>query len=138
MYSDGLNHAIFLYFVLDSDLSLAIWSSPRQNAFLSAGMQSLHQFLSIHVGQGHSLLSLITSIPDHQALISCSNVLHGLLAIQSLKYLRTLLIQMHNHSHSLIVHSLVNMIIAYIFNGSSDQLFHIEFGSGVDFSKNHA
>lgn len=138
VHPQGLDHAVGQELVLDRHLGLAIRTGPRQNAFFPALVQSLDQFLGIGVGEGHSLRGFVGGIADHKALITGPDVLQVLFGVEGLEDLRGLLVKVDNDSHALVVHALVDVVIAYSLDGIPDQLFHIELGGGVNLAKDHA
>ena len=83
--TDWLNKNTFLK-ILNCDLNLCIWSHPRANILSANCVESLNELVAEHMSEGHKLFSLISSISNHETLISSTNIFVFLANMNSFSY----------------------------------------------------
>ena len=142
--NDGVNtergELAVVVLVLDRHLGLSVWANPVKGAVLSDLGELVANPSGQQVGQGHALLGLIRCIAEHDALVSCSNVLWGSRAASAenaLVNVRGLLLNSNNNICSLVVKALVLRVIANVLNCVAHYLLVVDRGLGGDLAKDH-
>lgn len=70
--------------VLNSDLSLGVWSEPWQGAVLGGIVHGLVQLVGELDGQWQHLRSLVGGVSKHDTLVTGTEVLQALLVVETL------------------------------------------------------
>lgn len=87
--------------------------------------------------QRHKLLSLVSGITNHQALISSSNVKFVLLQMDWLSNIWTLLVHSDDDNSCLVIHTDIVGIIANFLDGLSCDLLEVDFSLCMNLSEDH-
>jgi len=90
------------------------------------------------MSEGHKLFSLISSISNHETLISSTNIFVFLANMNSFSYFSWLLIEGNHNAGILVVKTFFNIVITNFFDGLSDNLLiRHQRVSRADFTENH-
>lgn len=90
------------------------------------------------MGDRHTFLRFTGGVTNHKTLISRTEFFKFLFSLKTLENIWTLHIQSNNHSTIFIIHSFFEIIITHFFYSLSYNLFIIDLGFRVYFSKDHA
>lgn len=131
--SDGLAFDL----VFDGDLTLGIGSQPGQSAVNSQVVQLLADVEGQLVREGHKFGGFITSITDHEALITSSDIFVLLVDVDGISDFRGLLFDGNKNGAVLVISTLFDVVITDVLDGFSDNLFIAEFSLRGDFTEDH-
>lgn len=134
--SDGSDSLAF-DLVFDGDLTLGIGSQPGQSAINSQVVKSLADVEGQLVGERHQFGGFITSITNHEALITSSDIFVLLVDVDGISDFGGLLFDGNKNGAVLVISTLVDMIITDVLDGFSDNLFVAEVSLGGDFTEDH-
>mmetsp|Transcript_63861 Transcript_63861/g.169047 ORF Transcript_63861/g.169047 Transcript_63861/m.169047 type:complete len:316 (+) Transcript_63861:590-1537(+) len=141
----GLHGSVSPLHVFDRHLSLTVWAQPPKITILSHVRQFLSQTSCHRVCERHGVLSLITRIPEHDALVTSTDVKIILADVHTACNVRTLLVDADQYLAVLVIQSLaVNaaQVVServkpdVLHNASHDGLV-VNFPSNSDLSCNH-
>lgn len=90
------------------------------------------------VAQRHEFFGFISSVTDHEALVSGSNVELIFFEVNRLSDIGALFIDGDDDDGGFVIHTNVNGVVADFFNGLSGNLFEVDFGLSADFTEDHA
>ena len=90
------------------------------------------------MSQRHIILSLVSSITNHETLITGSDIFLLSVYMHSVCNLARLFVQSYNNSCCFVVHPDIDRVITNFFNSLSDSLFNIRICFSTDLSKYHA
>mmetsp|Transcript_8338 Transcript_8338/g.10720 ORF Transcript_8338/g.10720 Transcript_8338/m.10720 type:complete len:239 (-) Transcript_8338:123-839(-) len=130
------NGHTILQHILTGNLRLTIRTNPWADTILTNFRQLGTQASRKIMRQRHVVLRLIRSIPKHNTLITCTNILH-LDCIHTLSDIRRLSLNGNNDITGLVVKSLGRIIVSNLFNGITNDLLVIHSRSRGDLSKDH-
>jgi hypothetical protein len=138
---DGVNSngddALAFSLVFNGDLGLGIGSQPLQSAVNSQVVESLADVEGQLVRKRHKFGGFVTSITNHEALITSTNVFFLLVNVDGVGDFRGLLFDGNKDSAVLVVSTLFNVVITSVLDGFSNNLFVAEFSVGGDFTEDH-
>mgnify|MGYP003624095068 CR=1 FL=1 len=123
--------------VLDGDLGLGVGSQPREGAVLAGVGHGLVELVGEEKGQGEQLGGLVGGIAEHDALVTGTQLLEGLLVVQTLGNVGRLLLNGNEDVARLVVEALVGRVVADVLDGIADDLLVVEVGLGGDLAKDH-
>merc|ERR1711972_979831 len=101
-----LNRAVGLLQVLDGDLGLPIGPRPPQFAILAHVSELLAQLGRHGVREWHAVLSLISRVAEHDALVTSANVKVLLPNMDAASNVGALLVDAHEHFARLVAQAL--------------------------------
>lgn len=126
--------AVFL--VLDCDLSLRVWSEPRELTTTTSSGHCSIQLVRKHDGQRHVLLSLIGSVTKHNPLIT-SAVIFKRTMIQTLSNIRGLLLNCNEDVAGFVVKTFGRVVISDMLDSVADDFLVVNLSLSGDFTENH-
>lgn len=129
------NHGAILVFVLDSDLSLGIRAQPSALTVVTGLRETLNELAGEDVGEGHELLSLISSITKHVTLITSTNILLLATNVDTAGNLRRLLLDGNHDVAGLVIETLRRVVEANTLDGAADHLLVVHVGKCGDLTK---
>mmetsp|Transcript_17676 Transcript_17676/g.38620 ORF Transcript_17676/g.38620 Transcript_17676/m.38620 type:complete len:388 (-) Transcript_17676:221-1384(-) len=132
----GDRDALFVVFVLASDLCLGVWSDPVAGSVLADLRDLGSQLCGQHVREGHEGFRLVRGVTKHDSLVSGTEVLQ-FLGINGLGNIGGLLLDGHDDVAGLVVESLGRIVVANVLDGIPDDLLVIDRSRGGNFSKDH-
>ena len=123
--------------VLNSDLGLGIRSDPRKGAVEAGFLHRPVEFVCDLNGHWQHLGGLVGRIAKHDTLITGTELLEGLIVVQTLGDILRLLLNGDEDVAGLVVETLLGAVIANVFDGVTDDVLVVEAGVGGDFTKDH-
>jgi hypothetical protein len=136
VYSEWDDCAIVVL-VLDSDLGLGVGSEPWQ-ASVSAGSRHLSvELVGQLKSQWEQFWGLIGSISEHYTLVTSTELLEGLLVVETLGDIGGLLLNGNQNVASLVVEALGRVVVSDVLNGTTDNFLVVEAGLGGDLTEDH-
>jgi len=123
--------------VLNGDLSLCVWSQPRKASVISGLLHGTVEFVSELESQWQQLGRLISSVAEHDTLVTSTESLKRLIVVKTLCNVRRLLLNGDEDVAGLVVETLVGVIVADVLNGVSDNLLVVEMGLCGDLTEDH-
>lgn len=136
IYAERYNSATIVG-ILDRDLGLGVGAQPREAAVVAGLLHGVVELVRQQDGQGQQLRSLVSGISEHDALITGTKLLHGLIVMKTLGNIGRLLLDGDKDVAGLVVEALLGVVIADVFDGIADDLLVVEVGLGGDLAKDH-
>ena len=134
--TEWLNRTIVVG-VLDSDLGLGVRSEPWEGAVNACLLHSTVELVGKLNSQGQQFRSLIGGISEHDALVTGTQLLEGLVIMKTLGDVRGLLLDGHEDIAGLVIETLVRAIIANVLDSVTDNFLVVQAGLGGDFTEDH-
>ena len=127
-----------VHLVLDGDLRLGVGAEPRDGPVLAELGEALHELRGEGVGHGHELGGLVRGVPEHDTLVTSTDVLvHTAVAEDALGDIGTLLLDGNEDGARVVVKTLGAVVVADLLDGLADDLVVVEDGGGGDLTENH-
>jgi hypothetical protein len=123
--------------VLDSDLSLGVRSEPCKGPVVAGIGHCLVERVRQLDGQGQVLGCLVSSVSEHDALITSTKLLKRLLVVKTLCDIRALLLDRDQHVAGLVVETLLRAVVSNVLNRLTNDLLVVDLGLGSDLAENH-
>ncbi len=123
--------------VLDGDLGLGVGAQPGQRAVAAGGRHGGIEAVGQQQCHGEQLGRLVGGIAEHDALVTSTELLKGLLVVQTLGNVGRLLLDGDEQVAGLVVEALGRVIVANVLDGVADDLLVVEAGLGRDLAKDH-
>jgi hypothetical protein len=123
--------------VLDGDLRLGVGAQPGQRAVVASLLHGGVELVREQQSQGEQFWGLVRGIAEHDALVTGTELLHGLLIVQTLGNVGRLLLNGDENVARLVVEALVGAVVANVLDGVADDLLVVEMGLGGDLAKDH-
>lgn len=123
--------------VLDGDLGLGVGSQPWKGAVVTGVLHGLVELVGEEEGEGQELGGLVGGIAEHDALVTSTELLKGLLVVKTLSDIGRLLLNGNEDVASLVVETLVGRVVADVLDGLADDLLVVEVGLGGDLTEDH-
>ena len=131
------DHMAVIVLVLNGNLSLTVRTNPLKGSILTNIGKSLAKFRGEKVGQRHQLLRLVAGVAKHDALITSADLLHLLVDMHSLRNIRRLVLDGHDHVAVIAIEALGIAVIANLSDRVTNHLLPFHLGSGCDLSEDH-
>jgi hypothetical protein len=129
------DHLAVLISVLDGDLGLSVWANPWAGSVLSDLSESVPELGGKAVGEWHTLLSLVGGIAEHMALVTSTNILNSFVLMDCTGNLWGLLLNLDIDFAGVVVTSLIDVVIADLLKGVTDNLNVVNLCLGGDLTK---
>jgi len=129
------NHGAMVVLVLDGDLGLGIRTEPWELARVAGNREALNELGGEHVRQGHVLRSLVSSIAEHVALVTGTNVLVLAANVDTTSDIGGLLIKGDHDVARLIVEALGAGVESNALDGIADDLLVVGVAFSSDLTK---
>jgi hypothetical protein len=123
--------------VLDSDLGLGVGPQPGQGAVTASLGHGSVQLVGEEVAEGKELGSLVGGIAEHDALVTGTELLNGLLVVETLSNIGGLLLNGDEQVARLVIEPLGGVVIPNVFDAVTDHLLVVEVGAGGDLAEDH-
>lgn len=136
VHTEGLDSTVVVG-VLDGDLGLGVGAEPRDGAVLAGISHGLVELVREDDGEGEELRGLIGGITEHDTLVTSTELLEGLLVVQTLGDIGRLLLNGNQDVAGLVVETLLGGIVADVLDGTTDDLLVVKLGLGGDFTEDH-
>ena len=131
------NDGAVVVLVLDGDLGLGVGSEPGELTAVTGLLHGAVQLVGEEEGQGQELGGLVGGISEHDTLVTSTELLEGLVVVETLGNVGRLLLNGDEHVAGLVVEALVGVIVANVLDGVTDDLLVVEAGLGGDLAKDH-
>mmetsp|Transcript_11503 Transcript_11503/g.24032 ORF Transcript_11503/g.24032 Transcript_11503/m.24032 type:complete len:402 (+) Transcript_11503:179-1384(+) len=138
VHAEG-HHGATLVLVLAGHLGLAVGAHPGAGAVLADLGQPVADLGGEHVGEGHQLLGLISSVAEHVTLVTGADLL-GLLgahAVHALANIGRLLLNVHQNLAGVAVKTNILVNEADLLSGLAHNSLVVDLGLGGDLTEDH-
>ena len=123
--------------VLNSDLSLGVWSQPWEGA-ISAGSSHLSIELVCQLqSQWEEFRGLVGGISEHDTLVTSTKLLKSLLVVETLSDIGGLFLDGDENVASLVVEPFGRIIVTDVLDSISDNFLVVEMCLCGDLSEDH-
>lgn len=130
------NELTFLL-VFNGHLHLSVGSHPWADVVNANGVETLDEAVAEHMSQGHEFFGFISSITNHETLITSTDVFVLLVDVHGGCDFVRLSVQCDHHSAVLVVETLLNAVVADFLDSLADDLLVDQIGGRRDFTEDH-
>lgn len=123
--------------ILNGDLGLGVGTKPGDRAVVTGGGHGKVELVGEEDGEWEELRSLVGSISEHDTLVTSTELLKGLLVVETLSNIGRLLLNGDQDVAGLVVEALGRVIVANLLDGTTNDSLVVESGLGGDLTKDH-
>ena len=131
------NDGTVVVLVLNSDLGLGVGSEPGKGAVAAGGGHGSIELVGEEKGEGEELRGLVGGISEHDTLVTSTELLEGLIVVETLGDIGRLLLDGDEEVEGLVVEALGRVVVADIPDGVTDYLLVVELGAGGNLTEDH-
>lgn len=131
------NDGTVVVLVLNSDLGLGVGSEPGEGAVAAGGGHGSIELVGEEKGEGEELRGLVGGISEHDTLVTSTELLEGLIVVETLGDIGRLLLDGDEEVEGLVVEALGRVVVADIPDGVTDYLLVVELGAGGNLTEDH-
>lgn len=138
---DGVNtegdNGTVVVLVLNGDLSLGVGAEPREGAVAAGSRHGSVELVGEEEGEREELRGLVGGVAEHDTLVTSTELLEGLLVVETLGDIGRLLLNGDEEVEGLVVEALGGVIVSDVLDGLADDLLVVELGLGGDLTEDH-
>lgn len=138
---DGVNtegdNGTVVVLVLNGDLSLGVGAEPGEGAVAAGSRHGSVELVGEEEGEGEELRGLVGGVAEHDTLVTSTELLEGLLVVETLGDIGRLLLNGDEEVEGLVVEALGGVIVSDVLDGLADDLLVVELGLGGDLTEDH-
>lgn len=123
--------------VLNCDLGLGVGPEPRDATVATGGGHGGVELVGELEGEGEELGGLIGGVSEHDTLVSSTELIEGLVELETLGNVGGLLLDGDEQVEGLVVETLGGVIVADVLDRVADNLLVVETGLGGDLTEDH-
>lgn len=131
------NNSAVVVAVLNGNLGLGVGSEPGEGAVAAGSGHGSVELVGEEESEGEELRGLVGGIAKHDTLVTGTELLEGLLVVETLRDIGRLLLNGDEQVAGLVVETLGGVIVADVLDGFTDDLLVVEVGLGGDFTEDH-
>lgn len=131
------NNGTVVVLVLDGDLGLGVGAEPGEGAVTAGSRHGSVELVGEEKGEGEELRGLVGGVSEHDTLVTGTELLEGLLVVETLGDIGGLLLNGDEQVKGLVVEALGGVIVADVLDGVTDNLLVVELGLGGDLTEDH-
>lgn len=131
------NNSAVVVAVLNGNLGLGVGSEPGEGAVAAGSGHGSVELVGEEESEGEELRGLVGGIAEHDTLVTGTELLEGLLVVETLRDIGGLLLNGDEQVAGLVVETLGRVIVADVLDGLTDDLLVVEVGLGGDLTEDH-
>lgn len=131
------NDSAVVVAVLNSDLGLGVGSEPGERAIAASRGHGGVELVGEEKSEGEKLGGLVGGIAEHDTLVTGTELLKGLIVVETLSDIGGLLLNGDEQVAGLVVEALGGVIVTDALDGLSDDLLVVNLGLGGNLTKDH-